>query len=628
MIQKITQSELAEKSIASLPTRPSLPSLYSGRSLSAKELRRAFDQLPHLLAERFNALIESLGLYKEGEAIDSFAQVLATGLREGHSLADLFDDLKSGALCEYMNADGERTLAQVLTSLSERLDEGIRYVVQTVGTGDIVSSVEAIDGDILVRKTVNSKTFAKSTEVAAIKDALAEAEKNHASAESVKHIHTHLSGIEKLLYPNILAYENDEGFSRGTVVPANAFPYAALDKLGGSTPFVSEADILCGNFISVAHTPSDASYTGTVTQNGSNITFEGRFDYYNLQIVLFNGGLMPGRYSLSTLGVSGLTYMMRMELANGFIKNELLSERNQEVPFLYPEDAISLRLEIMAYENNINGTITPTLHRQVFSKSPVHSVKVTGKNLLPDTVHQGKYWLRRFEMDSDGFLDYHFDEYIPKPGKYTLSLSYNSDAWSTRALLLERSLDGGNTWICAEGDVSPHIIGEKICKVPKVIEVREGEKWRLSCSPPLADTVMLLSRIQLETGEKATDFEEHFEKLYPLPQEITSLADYGCAFGKEERYSNYVDFEHKVFVKNVVFRQYDPASTDVTILETDMYQTIHTCMEEKIPLSEESCEFALLPVYAGGAVFFVNDQKSPVHYAITYQSEAVKGENA
>lgn len=628
MIQKITQSELAETSIASLPTRPSLPSLYSGRSLSAKELREAFDQLPHLLAERFNALIESLGLYKEGEAIDSFAEALATGLREGHSLADLFADLQSGALCEYMNADGERTLAQVLTSLSERLDEGIRYVVQTVGTGDIVSSVEGIDGDIFVRRTVNSKSFAKSDEVAVMKDALAAAEKNHASAESVKHMHTHLSNIEKLLYPNILAYENDEGLARGSIVPANAFPYAALDKLGGSTLFASEPDILCGNFVSVAHTPSDASYTGTVTQNGSDITFKGRFDYYNLKIVLLETSLMPGRYSLSPLGVSGLTYTMYMELTDGSIKNELLSESGQEVPFLYPENAINLRLEILAYENNINGTVTPTLHRQLFSKSPVHSIKVTEKNLLPDTVHQGSCWLRRFEMDSDGFLDYYFDEYVPKAGKYTLSLSYNPDTWNTRVLLLERSLDGGNTWICAEGDVSPHIIGEKICKVPKVIEVREGEKWRLSCSPPLSDTVMLLSHIQLEVGEKATDFEEYFEKIYPLPQEITSLADYGCAYGTEERYSNYVDFENKVFVKNVVFRKYDPANMDATVLETDMYQTIHTCKEEKIPLSQESCEFALLPVYAGGAVFFINNHNSAVRYAITYQSEAVKGEKA
>ena len=121
MIKKITATELHESSIATLPSRPSLPSLYSGRSMSAKELREAFDKLPRLLAERFNALLESLGLYKEGEALESFAEVLATGLSEGHSLADLFSDIQSGALCEYMSADGERTLAEVLASLSERI---------------------------------------------------------------------------------------------------------------------------------------------------------------------------------------------------------------------------------------------------------------------------------------------------------------------------------------------------------------------------------------------------------------------------------------------------------------------------------------------------------------------------
>ena len=111
MIEKITAKELNECSIASLPSRPSRPSLYSGRSLSAKELREAFDKLPHLLAERFNALIESLGLYREGEALVCFAEALATGISEGHSLCDLFADIKNGALCEYMSADGERTLA-------------------------------------------------------------------------------------------------------------------------------------------------------------------------------------------------------------------------------------------------------------------------------------------------------------------------------------------------------------------------------------------------------------------------------------------------------------------------------------------------------------------------------------
>ena len=51
-IQKIKESELIENGVGSLSTRPSLPSRYEGRPLSATELRAAFDRLPRLLAER------------------------------------------------------------------------------------------------------------------------------------------------------------------------------------------------------------------------------------------------------------------------------------------------------------------------------------------------------------------------------------------------------------------------------------------------------------------------------------------------------------------------------------------------------------------------------------------------
>ncbi len=627
MIQKITESEIRESSIASLPARPSLPSLYSGRSLSAKELREAFDKLPHLLAERFNALVDSLGLCTEGDAIDSFAEALATGIREGHSLADLFADIQNGALCEYMKADGERTLAEILATLSERLDEGIRYVVEEIGEGDIVTSVEGINGDILVRKNKKSANFAKSEDVETLKKKLAAAEKSHASASLVKHMDMRLSTVEGLLYPSMLSYESDEGFSLGSIAPPNALPYATIDKLGGSTAFSRGEDILKGSYVSVSHTPSNPElYTGTVSESSGAITFSGNIDYQNLSIVLFDGVLSPGRYALSPLGVEGLIYNHRIDLGNGNSKEELISGKDEEACFFFPSNAVNVRLEIIAFQNDINGTVRPRLQKQTFKDSPVHRVRVTGKNLLPNTVHDFSNWSVRRTATGSTFIDYSLDACFPKAGKYTLSACYDKNEWDTKILYLYRSIDGGETWIPAEDESTAYIIAANIHRLPKAVDIKKGEKWRLSLFPATAETLSLLSSIQLEAGNAATDYEAYTEEVYPVPEAITALDGYTHSVSRE--HSNYVDFEEGSFVKTVDVRPYDPADMSIAFLQTDMVQAFHACAQEKTPLAEDVSDFALLPVRAGGAVFFENEERAPAYYTVTYQTKTVKGEEA
>ena len=116
-ICKITPSEIAENSVASLPTSPSSPSLYRGKTYSAAELRAAFDRLPLLLAERYNGLFDSLGINRT-EA-ERFAELIATGISEEHSLEDLFRDIESGAFSAYLStADGD-TLAKKAERFSD-----------------------------------------------------------------------------------------------------------------------------------------------------------------------------------------------------------------------------------------------------------------------------------------------------------------------------------------------------------------------------------------------------------------------------------------------------------------------------------------------------------------------------
>ncbi len=115
-IQKIKESELVSHGVTSLPSRPSLPSLYEGRPLTAKELREAFDRLPKLLAERFNELLDSFGLPPEGKS--AIADAIATGLFEGHSLADLFADMKNGRMFTYLKNENGFSLSDLILTVA------------------------------------------------------------------------------------------------------------------------------------------------------------------------------------------------------------------------------------------------------------------------------------------------------------------------------------------------------------------------------------------------------------------------------------------------------------------------------------------------------------------------------
>lgn len=109
MIEKITEEEIRSLGVSSLPRSPSAPSLYGGRSMDSVALRAAFDRLPVCIARKVNAIIDGLGL--AGEEGERVAALLATGLFEGHSLEDLFGDIRSGRLSAYLTFEDGETLA-------------------------------------------------------------------------------------------------------------------------------------------------------------------------------------------------------------------------------------------------------------------------------------------------------------------------------------------------------------------------------------------------------------------------------------------------------------------------------------------------------------------------------------
>ena len=110
---KILKTETDPISVSSLPTRPTAPVALGGAGYSSKELQEAFDKLPLLIAERFNALLDDI----ESGAL---AEEIGTGIRDGHSLSNLFGDVKNGNFASYLQINGE-SLATQIASLNLRI---------------------------------------------------------------------------------------------------------------------------------------------------------------------------------------------------------------------------------------------------------------------------------------------------------------------------------------------------------------------------------------------------------------------------------------------------------------------------------------------------------------------------
>ena len=122
--KKITDGEIADLRVASLPTRPTAPFEFGGKGYTALQMKRAFDKLPVFIVERLNLLIDDIS----SEPTSSISANMQTGIYDGHTLAGMFSDVKSGAFASYL-AVFDTTLTEYLHSL--RAD--ITKIADTLG---------------------------------------------------------------------------------------------------------------------------------------------------------------------------------------------------------------------------------------------------------------------------------------------------------------------------------------------------------------------------------------------------------------------------------------------------------------------------------------------------------------
>ena len=127
---KITNGDISDKTVSSLPTRPTAPRAFGGIGYTANDMKEAFDRLPLYIIEKFNSLIDDI----TAEPGNSISDEIKTGFGGG-TLTTFFEDILNGNILKYIGW-GEGTLEDFLTKLREDADAIINQTEKAL-QGDI-----------------------------------------------------------------------------------------------------------------------------------------------------------------------------------------------------------------------------------------------------------------------------------------------------------------------------------------------------------------------------------------------------------------------------------------------------------------------------------------------------------
>lgn len=117
MIKPITNQEINQNKVASLPARPNASTSFGGVGYTSAQLKQAFDRLPLLLVERYNGLVEAIK--EEGER--GFLSQLPTPICDSdgnpYSLYEVLCHIESGDFATYCKI-GEKYLDLALEGVA------------------------------------------------------------------------------------------------------------------------------------------------------------------------------------------------------------------------------------------------------------------------------------------------------------------------------------------------------------------------------------------------------------------------------------------------------------------------------------------------------------------------------
>lgn len=145
---KISEEEFHKVSLTRLANNPSSQSRYSGARLSAEELKMRMDEPLKLFKGKLNAVVSLIF----GEGDDSALDHMPTGIKEGHTLAQMIKDVvsTSAEFAGYLSV-GEKTLLKKLEEIDKAF-EGINKALegkvdQKTYDEEIKKCLKRIDGE-------------------------------------------------------------------------------------------------------------------------------------------------------------------------------------------------------------------------------------------------------------------------------------------------------------------------------------------------------------------------------------------------------------------------------------------------------------------------------------------------
>ena len=175
-LTKISDADIGSLRVSSLPSRPTAPKSFGGSGYTAKQMKEAFDRLPLYIISRYNSLVEAIAA--EGE--EGISAMIPTGIREEHSLSELFSDVTTGAFADYLNVLGS-TLSDTVGALKERLralEGGLAASDKELdGSIDRIEGLEALlEADALALERVRSECEGVALALSAARELLLSAD--------------------------------------------------------------------------------------------------------------------------------------------------------------------------------------------------------------------------------------------------------------------------------------------------------------------------------------------------------------------------------------------------------------------------------------------------------------------
>ena len=107
-ITPISQNEINQNKVASLPARPNSSTAFGGAGYSSMQLREAFDKLPLLAVRKLNELLEALSKAPgEGSLADEIKTAKCDPQGTPYTLSQLFTHIIDGTLASYLLVGGK-----------------------------------------------------------------------------------------------------------------------------------------------------------------------------------------------------------------------------------------------------------------------------------------------------------------------------------------------------------------------------------------------------------------------------------------------------------------------------------------------------------------------------------------